>query len=77
MSFNPDPSKPPIEVIFSSKLNPPVHHLLIYNGVMVKRVNEHKHLGLVLDSKLTFNSHINEVIKNANKGVCVVKFMSK
>ena len=77
MSFNPDPSKPPIEVIFSTKLNPPVHQPLIFNGVMVKRVNEHKHLGLVLDSKLSFKSHINEAIKKANKGVGVIKFMSK
>ena len=77
MSFNPDPSKPPIEVIFSTKINPPVHQPLLFNGIMVKRVNEHQHLGLVLDSKLTFKSHINEAIKKANKGVGVIKFMSK
>ena len=58
MSFNPDPTKPPIKVIFSTKHNPPVHPSLYFNGVLVNRVNEHKHLGLALDKKLTFNSHI-------------------
>jgi hypothetical protein len=77
MSFNPDPSKPPIEIIFSTKHNPPVHPPLLFNGIMVKRVDEHKHLGLILDKKLSFTSHITEAIKNANKGVGVIKFMSK
>ena len=56
MSFNPDPSKPPIEIFFSTKHNPPVHPPLLFNGIMVKRVDEHKHkhkhLGLTLDKKL-------------------------
>ena len=77
MSFNPDPTKPPIEVIFSTKHNPPVHPPLLFNGVMVNRVNEHKHLGLVLDKKLSFSSHITQAVKKANKGVGVIKFMSK
>ena len=77
MSFNPDPTKPPIEVIFSTKHNPPVHPPLFFNGVMVKRFNEHKHLGLVLDKKLNFTSHITQAVKKANKGVGVIKFMSK
>ena len=31
--------------------------------------NFQKHLGLFLDSKLTFFDHINENIKNATKGI--------
>ena len=36
---------------------------------MVKQVNEHKHLRLTLDSKLTFTHHIVEKIAKARKGV--------
>ena len=44
---------------------------------MVKSEVEHKHIGLILDKKLNFNSHINAQIKKANKGVGALKCMSK
>ena len=57
MSFKPDPTKPAEEVIFSRKRvrspNPPLY----LNGTEVKRVDNHKHLGLILDSKLDFVKH--------------------
>ena len=77
MSFNPDPSKPPIEIVFSTKTKPFVHTPLLFNGVVVKSEVEHKHLGLILDKILNFNSHINAQIKKANKGVGAIKCMSK
>ena len=43
---------------------------------MVKKVSEHKHLGLTLDSKLTFANHITEKISKAQKGVGVIKYLS-
>ena len=55
MSFNPDPSKPPIEIVFSIKTKPHIHQPLFFNGVAVKAEEEHKHLGLILDKKLSFN----------------------
>ena len=77
MSFNPDPSKPPIEVVFSTKTKPYIHLPLTFNGVSVEVKEEHKHLGLMLDKKLSFNSHINACIKKANKGVGAIRYMSK
>ncbi len=77
MSFNPDPAKPPIEIVFSTKTKPPQHPSLFFNGSMVKSEVEHKHIGLILDKKLNFNSHINAQIKKANKGVGALKCMSK
>ena len=42
----------------------------------VKQVNEHKHLGLILDSKLTFSSHIDEKLSKARKGIVVINYLS-
>ena len=53
MSFNPDPTKPAEEILFSHKSIKPYHPPLFINGLEVKRVNEHTHLGLILDSKLS------------------------
>ena len=78
MSFNPDITKPPIEIIFSTKNVKPCHPpLSSFTGTMVNSVDEHKHIGLTLHNKLTFQSHIKESIKNANKGIGIMKFMSK
>ena len=47
MSFNLDPTKPPIEIVFSVKNKPPNHPPLFFNGVVVKSEEQHKHLGLI------------------------------
>ena len=57
MSFNPDPTKPAEEILFSHKKNKPYHPPLKFNNMEVKRVIEHKHLGLILDPKLSFLKH--------------------
>ena len=62
MEFNPDPTKQATEVLFSCKKPSPSHPQLIFNGTIVKKVSEQKHLGLILDSGLTFKNHINEKI---------------
>ena len=77
MSFNPDPTKPAEEVLFSWKKQD-VHHPPIYfNNVEVKRVSEHKHLGLIMDSKLNFTKHINEKVTIARRWIGVIKHVSK
>ena len=45
MSFNPDPTKPAEEILFSQKVSETHHPPLYFNGIEVKRVSEHKHLG--------------------------------
>ena len=54
-----------------------MHKPLTFNGIEVKSEEEHKHLGLILDKKLNFSSHIGAQIKKANKGIGDIKFMSK
>ena len=74
MSFNPDPTKPAEEILFSHK-KPRAHPPLFFNGVEVKRVNEHKHLGLTLDPKLNFAAHFKEKISKARKAIGLIKHL--
>ena len=53
MSFNPDPQKQAVEIVFSRKRNKIDHPVILFNDTPVKKVDEHKHLGLFLDSKLS------------------------
>ena len=76
MSFNPDPAKQAEEIIFSHKRQSPDHPPLYFNNIEVKRVRDHKHLGLILDSKLSFVGHTNEKITIARKGIGVIKHLA-
>ena len=71
MSFNPDQTKQAQGIIFSRKKNATLHPPLFFNNSEIKLSSNQKHLGLTLDSKLSFNEHINDKIYqvNKNKGV--------
>ena len=58
MSFNPDLSKQVLEVLFSNKVTKTNHPNIIFNGNMVQKSANQKHLGLILVENLTFNDHI-------------------
>ena len=75
MSFNPDPTKPAEEILFSRKKTPTDHPPLFFNGSEVKRVVEHKHLGLILDPRLDFAAHIKEKSATARKGIGLIKHL--
>ena len=72
MSFNPDLNKQAVEVIFSHKTGQQNILKIYFNNVELKRVPEQKHLGLILDLKLSFVSHINEKISIAHQGISEV-----
>ena len=38
---------------------------------------EHKHLGMILDSKLDFRSHTKEAIVRARRGIGMIRYLSK
>ena len=71
MRFNPYRNKQAIQVIFVQK-NKPIHHSLIFNRSEVTTLDdEHKHLGFLFDSKLSFLRHIKEILIKACRGVVV------
>ena len=63
MSFNPDPSKQAQEVLFSRKIQNTCHRSIYFNNKSVKQVPSQKHLGLILDSKLNFQEHLQNISK--------------
>ena len=77
MEFNPDPTKQATEVLFSCKKSSPNHPRLIFNGIAVAKVNDQKLIGLILDSRLSFEKHINEKIMTSKKNVGILKHLSK
>ena len=77
MSFNPDPMKQAVEVVFSKIRNTVNHPRIFFNDKQVVTVNEHKHLGIILDSKLTFSSHFQSIISKTRQGVGMLRFMSR
>ena len=68
--FNPDWTKQAQEIIFSK--NATTHPPLFFNNSEIKLSPHQKHLGLTIDSKLSFNEHINDKIHQANKGVALI-----
>ena len=69
MNFNPDPTKQAQEVIFSYKTKKLPHPPLVFNNVNVTQSIYQKHLGIILDSKLTFENHLNIVTTKINKAI--------
>ena len=77
MSFNPDVSKQAQEVIFSKKTQKLFHPTVLFNNIPVQHSTVQKHLGVYLDEKLNFNTHITEKIGKASKGIGVIKKLFK
>jgi len=77
MEFNPDPTKQASELLFTVKRDSPDHPPLYFNGNLVNKVKEYKHLGLILDRRLSFKSHINEKVTKTKKIIGTIKHLSK
>ena len=72
MEFNPDPSKPVQETIFSRKVKKENHLEMMYNGNPIYQELSIKDLGVILDEKLNFKSHIQITISKAMTGVGLI-----
>ena len=69
MNFNTDPTKQAQEVIFSCKTRKLPHPSLVFNNAKVTQSIYRKHLGIMLDSKVTFENHLKMVTTKINKTV--------
>ena len=56
---------------------PSQHDELYFNNIPVKKVTETKHLGMTLDEKLSFKSHLDTKISKANQELAVMKHIKK
>ena len=73
MSFSTDPSKQAQEVIFSQKLKKVTHLPLVFNNANVSQYKSRKHLGIILDSKLTFEDHYKTVLSKTNRTIGLLR----
>ena len=48
----------------------------MFNGTVVAKMNDQKHLGLILDSSLSFKKHLNEKIIKAKKNIGIIRHLS-
>ena len=73
MSFNPDPSKQGQEVIFSRKCTKEDHPPIYFNDIPVTQTTVQKQIGLYLDEKLIYNTHIKEKFSKVYKGIGLLR----
>ena len=73
MSFNSDPSKQAQEVIFSRKTKKGYHPPLAFNNNNVSETNSLKHLGVVLDNRLSFEDHLKMILNKVNKSIGLLR----
>ena len=74
-SFNPDPSKQAKEIVFSKKRCVTQLPVLMFNNNVISSTDSHKHLRMILDSKLSFINHLKGKI--ANKGIGIIRRLYK
>ena len=67
MSLNPDPNKQAQEIIFSRKLNKPNHPTLNFNNIVAIISLPHKHLGMILDTKLDSQEYLKDKLSKISK----------
>ena len=68
-------SKQAVENQFSRKFNPVDTLHAYFNNLAVASCETHKHLGILLDNRLAFDRHVEEMILRANKGIGVINLL--
>ena len=76
MLFNPDPTKQDTEVCVLQKRDNVPHKPLTFNNNKIQFAPAPKNLGLILDSKLDFNQHIDDKINKCNKIIGIMRRLS-
>ena len=73
MNFNPDPTKPAQELIFSRKVQTTKHPPLFFNENVVPQTSLQKHLGMFLDSKPNFSEDLKTIFQKTNKTIGLLR----
>ena len=73
MSFNPDPSKQAQEIIFSRKKIKSSHPSVYFNNISVSSTSVHKHLGMLLDDKLSYEQHFKSLFNKVKKTTSLLR----
>ena len=73
MIFNPDPSKQVQEVIFCRKSKRSTHPPLVSSNNNVSQAYSQNYLGVILDFKLIFEEHLNNVLAKVNKAESLLR----
>ena len=73
MNFNPDPNKQAQGIIFSRKKTASLHLVVYFDNKPVKSSQIYKHLGIILDSNLSYEHHIKYIFKKVNKRIGLLR----
>ena len=77
MSFTSDPHKQAFELVLSTKRHEIDHPMIFFDDIPVEKVDEHIHLGVILDRKLSLSDHVDAAIYKARRGVGLLKHLSR
>ena len=69
MSFNPDPSKQAQEITFSRKKMKSSHPSVYFYNIPVSSTSVHKHLGMLLNDKLSYEHHLKSALNKIKKTI--------
>ena len=69
MNLNSDPNKQAQEIIFSRKKTASLHLAIYFDNKPFKSSQIHKHLGVILDSNLSYEHHIKSILNKVNKTI--------
>ena len=70
VTFNPSKTE---AMLFSSSFSHNDVPKLIFDNTLITFVDNHKHLGITLNNKVRWHDHIQNIIKSANKVICVMR----
>ena len=73
MNFNPDPNKQVQEIIFSKKKTTSLHPVAYFDNTLVKSTQIHKHLGMMLDSSMSYEHHIKSILNKVNRTIGLLR----
>ena len=73
ISFNTDPKKQALKVIFSRKSKAISYPPLVFNNNNVIHATSPKHLGIILDTRLSFEKHLETLLCKINKTIGLIR----